>query len=101
MYPVESLKTMVRIAKRVERDIDYAEIFRKNARIENPDMTTAISHAACMTAIELKAKAVITVSKSGTTARMVSKYRSDRRLYHNAAYLPPVKYGLGHHAPSD
>ena len=75
MYPVESLKTMVRIAKRVERDVDYAEIFRKNARIENPDMTTAISHAACMTAIELKAKAVITVSKSGTTARMVSKYR--------------------------
>ena len=75
MYPVESLKTMVRIAKRVERDVDYAEIFQKNARIENPDMTTAISHAACMTAIELKAKAVITVSKSGTTARMVSKYR--------------------------
>ena len=76
LYPVESLKTMVRIAKRVEKDIDYAQIFRENARIENPDMTTAISHAACMTAIELKAKAVITVSKSGKTARMVSKYRS-------------------------
>lgn len=76
LYPVESLKTMVRIAERIECDIDYAQIFRKNARMDNPDMTTAISHAACLTAIELKAKAIITVSKSGNTARMVSKYHS-------------------------
>lgn len=76
LYPVESLKTMVRIAERVECDIDYAKIFRQSSRMDHPDMTTAISHAACLTAIELNAKAVITVSKSGKTARMVSKYRS-------------------------
>lgn len=76
MYPVESLKTMSRIAERVEKDIDYAQIFRETARMDHPDMTTAISHAACLTAIELDAKAIITVSKSGKTARMVSRYRS-------------------------
>ncbi len=75
LYPVESLMTMVRIAKRVERDIDYFEILRRSKRAEKPDMTTAISHAACMTAMDLDAKAIITVSKSGKTARMVSKYR--------------------------
>ncbi len=76
LYPVESLKTMVRIARRVERDIDYPHIFRSAVRMDNPDMTTAISHAACMTAIDLKAEAIITVTKSGTTTRMVSRYRS-------------------------
>ncbi|MEE0420310.1 MAG: pyruvate kinase [Lachnospiraceae bacterium] len=75
LYPIESLKTMVRIAKRVERDIDYSQIFRTSKRTDQPDMTTAISHAACMTAIDLGAKAIITVSKSGATARMISKYR--------------------------
>jgi pyruvate kinase len=75
LYPVESLQTMVRIAERIEEDIDYANIFRKNAQVEDPDMTSAISHAACLTAIELNAEAIIPVTKSGTTARMVSKYR--------------------------
>ena len=75
LYPIESLKTMVRIAKRVERDIDYNQLFRTSKRTDKPDMTTAISHAACMTAIDLGARAIITVSKSGATARMISKYR--------------------------
>ena len=75
LYPVESLKTMVRIAERVERDIDYNQIFRENERKDKSDVTTAISHAACMTAIDLNAKAIITVTKSGKTARMISKYR--------------------------
>lgn len=75
LYPIESLKTMVRIAKRVERDIDYNQLFRTSKRTDQPDMTTAISHAACMTAIDLGAKAIITVSKSGATARMISRYR--------------------------
>ena len=74
LYPVESLQTMVRIAERIENDIDYPRMFRENTHIENPDVTTAISHAACLTANDLKAQAVITVSKSGTTPRMVSKY---------------------------
>lgn len=75
LYPVESLKTMVRIAVRTEADIDYKKRFFSLSRKANPDITDAISHATCTTAHDLNARAIITVSKSGRTARMVSKYR--------------------------
>ena len=51
-YPVEALKMMVKIAVSMEHDIDYNAIFRKSERAEDPDVTNAISHATCMTAIE-------------------------------------------------
>lgn len=74
-YPVEALKTMVRIAERTEKDINYAKRFFHVERKANPDVTDAISHATCTTAIDLNAKAIVTVSKSGRSARMVSRYR--------------------------
>lgn len=74
-YPIEALQTMVKIAVRTESDIPYSQHFSVRQKEEKPDMTTAISHATCMTAIDLDAKAIITVSKSGHTAKMISKYR--------------------------
>ena len=47
---------------------------------EEPDMTNAISHATCMTAIDLNAKAILTVSVTGRTARMISKYRPESMI---------------------
>lgn len=76
-YPIESVKTMARIAERAERDIDYKSRFSKRDIIEQPNITSAISHATCTTAHDLGAVAIITVSKSGKTARMISKYRPD------------------------
>ena len=76
-YPVEALKMMVKIAVHMERNIDYNAIFRSRARSEDPDITNAISHATCMTAIDLKANAILAVSKTGNTARMISKYRPE------------------------
>jgi len=76
-YPVQSLQTMVRIAERTELDIDYKKRFRQIGAHENPDITEAISHATCTTAHDLNAAAIITVTKSGMTARMISKYRPD------------------------
>lgn len=75
LYPVEAVKTMVRIAVRTEHDIDYTARFKKRESMINPDITNAISHATCTTATDLNAAAIITVSQSGRTARMVSKYR--------------------------
>ncbi len=75
LYPVEALKTMVRIACRAEQDIDYVKRFKARAYEEAPDVTNAISHATCTTAHDLGATAIITVTKSGKTARMISKYR--------------------------
>ena len=76
-YPVEALKTMVRIAVRTEKDIDYRKRFKSREITERPDVTNAISHATCTTATDLGAAAIITVTKSGVTARMISKYRPE------------------------
>ncbi len=74
-YPVEAVKTMVRIAERTERDVDYRKRFFMLEREANPDITDAICHATCTTALDLNAKAIVTVTKSGRSARMVSRYR--------------------------
>lgn len=75
MYPVEALKTMVRIAERTEADIDLVKRFNNRGSLVNPDITNAIAHATCTTAMDLNASAIVTVTKSGKTARMISKYR--------------------------
>ncbi len=74
-YPIEAVKTMVRIAERAEQDIDYAKRMKKKENIEHFDITTAISHATCTTAADLNAAAIITVTISGFTADMISRYK--------------------------
>ncbi len=74
-YPVEALETMIRIATRAEEDIDYRKRFFDRKRKENPNITDAISHATCTTAYDLGAAAIVTVTKSGYSARMISRYR--------------------------
>lgn len=74
-FPVESLATMVRIAERIESDIDYQKRFVIMGRKDNPDVTDAVCHACCTTAYDLNASSIVTVTKSGTTARMISAYR--------------------------
>ena len=76
-YPVEAVKTMVRIAERTEQDVDYRKRFYQNSREPDADITNAICHASCTTALDLNAKAIVTVTKSGTSARMLSKYRPE------------------------
>lgn len=76
-YPVEAVKTMVRIAERTEQDVDYRKRFFEFEREANPDITDAICHATCTTALDLNAKAIVTVTKSGRSARMVSRYRPE------------------------
>ncbi|MCD8250160.1 MAG: pyruvate kinase, partial [Lachnospiraceae bacterium] len=74
-YPIEAVRTMARIAERTEQDIDYTTAFKPRRLAERPDVTTAISHATCTTAMDLAAAAIAAVSKSGRTVRMISKYR--------------------------
>lgn len=75
LYPVEAVKTMARIAERTEQAVDYNERLKRRGNIENIDVTTAISHATCTTAVDLKAAAIITVTISGFTAGMISRYK--------------------------
>lgn len=74
-YPVEALQTMVKIAERTEIDINYRRRFEEKGTGVITDVTNAISHATCTTGMDLNAAAIITVSKSGRTARMISKFR--------------------------
>lgn len=75
LYPVEALRTMASIAERAESDIDYEKRFRTRDIVDAPNVTNAISHATVTTAMDLKAAAIVTVTKTGNTARMISKYR--------------------------
>ncbi len=74
-YPVEAVRTMNSIAQAVENDINYSGRMRSRTGAAVPNVTNAISFATCQTADELHAAAIVTVSKSGRTARMISKFR--------------------------
>jgi pyruvate kinase len=75
-YPIESVKTMALIAMRTEEAIDYKELLKlKVNEIDQEGVTFALSHATVTTANELRAKAIITATSSGFTARKVSMLR--------------------------
>ncbi|AZK48100.1 pyruvate kinase [Paenibacillus lentus] len=74
-YPVESVLTMSRIAEKAESALEYREIFVKQSNAQQTTVTEAISQAVANSALELNAKAIITSTETGYTARMVSKYR--------------------------
>lgn len=75
-YPVDSVKTMARIANETEGSLPYHQIiFEHSAGKISRTVTDSISFATCETAGDLGAAAIITSTRSGYTARMVSKYR--------------------------
>lgn len=76
-WPIESLRTMVRIAEETERNIHYKKRFatREAEPEELTNVTNAVSKATVTTAHNLLATAIITVTKSGNTAKMISKFR--------------------------
>jgi pyruvate kinase len=74
-YPVESIRTMVKIAERTEESIDYRENFIQHHPRLDQSIINAISHATCTTAHDLEAVAIVTVTRTGSTARMVSRFR--------------------------
>ncbi len=74
-YPIETVKTMALIAETTENTIDYRKRFSQRTSVVNSDIANAIAHATVTTAHDLNVKAIITVTKSGATARLLSKYR--------------------------
>lgn len=81
LYPVEAVKTMSRIAQSAEKDIDYLGRMAKIEKIismspiHKKNITNAIAHATCHTAMDLEAAAIITVTLSGFTAEAVSRFK--------------------------
>ena len=74
-HPVEAVRVMAKIAEATENKIDYAQRFHDSAfRIHNT--VDAISHAVCAMAIDVGAKAIVVCSLSGSTVRMISRFRA-------------------------
>ncbi|AIQ23007.1 pyruvate kinase [Paenibacillus sp. FSL E2-8871] len=74
-YPVESVLTMSRIAEKAESALDHREIFSKQQTLQETTVTEAISQSVAISALDLNAKAILSSTVTGHTARVVSKYR--------------------------
>ncbi len=73
-YPVLAVETMSKIAESTERHIHYEKRFATN-EFSIRNTVDAISHATCGMAIDIEAKAIAVCSRTGMTARMVSRFR--------------------------
>ena len=73
-YPVEAVRTMDAIARKTESNIDCSRVAMLPART-HLSVTAATAHAACTTAADIGADAILTVSQGGVTAQMVSRFR--------------------------
>lgn len=74
-YPVESVSMMNSIALRIEKSLQYEELFKKRQRENKGTITDAIGQSVAATALNLKVAAIIAPTESGHTAKMISKYR--------------------------
>ncbi len=71
-YPVECVKTMDKIARRVESEINYWKKFDENTNIELNSLDANISYSACVIAKNIKANAIVCYTNSGDSARRLS-----------------------------
>lgn len=74
-YPVLTVKTMSDIAEHTENNINYVKRF-KNSNFEIKNAVDAVSHATCTMGIDINAKTIVACTVSGSTARMISRFRS-------------------------
>lgn len=79
-YPVESVLTMSRIAEKAESALSHREIFMKQQIAQETTVTEAISQSVAISALDLNAKAIISSTVTGHTARVVSKYRPKSQI---------------------
>ncbi|WNS46374.1 pyruvate kinase [Paenibacillus sp. MMS20-IR301] len=79
-YPVESVLTMSRIAEKAESALNHREIFMKQQIAQETTVTEAISQSVAISALDLNAKAIISSTVTGHTARVVSKYRPKSQI---------------------
>ena len=71
-YPVECVQTMVKIANRVEPEIDYWKRFRTNDNIDLSDFETKVAYSTCVTAMNMGADAIVCYTNSGNSARKLA-----------------------------
>lgn len=78
-YPVEAVQTMHAIAIKTEADMNHAKPLQVLGK-EHLSISAAMAHAACTTARDIGADAILTVSQRGMTAQMVSRFRPETTI---------------------
>ena len=71
-YPVECVQTMVKIANRVEPEINYWKRFDENKDIELTTYAEKVAYSACVSAKVMNADAIVCYTNSGNTARRIA-----------------------------
>lgn len=108
-FPIEAISAMAKIAEKTESSMDYKQKFYAQSIDSAQSVTDAISHATCTTAMDLGATAIVTVTKSGHTARMVSRYRpgcpivgvtTSQKVFHQLALSWGVQPVMGEEQPT-
>lgn len=74
-YPAEALSTMVDTVVAAENAVSYAKRFHETNWGRFDSINDAISHSSVQTAMDLSASAILAATKSGYTARMISRFR--------------------------
>jgi pyruvate kinase len=74
-FPVESVRVLDRVAREAEPGLDHRRMLEDSASSSIPELTGAVSHAACELAASIGAVAIVTTTASGATARLVARLR--------------------------
>ncbi len=79
--PVEAVEYLVKISKDAERSFQFEEYKLRLRDSDRNTVSDAVAYAACAAASKVKAAAIIACTETGTTARLVAKYRPSQPLY--------------------
>jgi len=79
-FPVQAVETMARIALRAEQSVDCGRVLEERSKWEHRGPADAIGYAACKIASDLKARAIVTVTRAGYTAKLVARYRPEEQI---------------------
>ncbi len=73
-YPVEAVAAMAKIAVQAENRSQFIQAVDESEYLIR-GLSDALSHSACLLARDVKAKAIVVCTRTGTTAKMVSRFR--------------------------
>lgn len=74
-HPVEALRRMVNIIETTEKDINYRKRFFDEDWLTEKSIVSIIGQSASVAAFELNAKAIVVITNTGNSARMISRFR--------------------------
>lgn len=81
-YPIECVKTMVRICESIEGSIDYWKRFKKKEHnCEELDYEYNLNYSTCSTAMDLHAKAIFAYTETGRTSKMIAGFMPECPIY--------------------